>query len=151
MVGESQRAATIILQQRGLDNSVAEIDLPGATAGQVIGQDPPANAIDVPAPKVSLLVAQEGSARQLHDAWFYRTAVRVGNDRYQGRRFYPWQGDDRATNAFDWKFRRNSSERHKSASFSLREFAAVDPDSKCAWSDSFACLDHCLSGSCTGT
>jgi len=61
MVGQSQRAATIVLQQRGLDSAVAEIDLPGATAGQVIGQDPPANAVDVPAPKVNLLVAQEVS------------------------------------------------------------------------------------------
>jgi beta-lactam-binding protein with PASTA domain len=62
VVGQSQRAATITLQQRGLDNAIAEIDLPGATAGQVIGQDPPANAVDVAAPKVSLLVTQEVSA-----------------------------------------------------------------------------------------
>ncbi len=62
VVGQSQRAATITLQQRGLDNIVAEIDLPGAIAGQVIGQDPPANAVDVAAPKVSLLVTQEVSA-----------------------------------------------------------------------------------------
>jgi len=61
MVGESQRAAAIVLQQHGLDGSVAEIDLPGAIAGQVIGQDPPANAVDVAAPKVSLLVVQEAS------------------------------------------------------------------------------------------
>jgi len=61
VAGQSQRAATITLQQRGLDNTLAEIDLPGATAGQVIGQDPPANAVDVAAPKVSLLVAQEVS------------------------------------------------------------------------------------------
>lgn len=62
VVGQSQRAATITLQQRGLDNAVAEIDLPGATAGQVIGQDPPADAVDVAAPKVNLLVTQEVSA-----------------------------------------------------------------------------------------
>jgi beta-lactam-binding protein with PASTA domain len=62
VVGQSQRAATITLQQRGLDNAVAEIDLPGTTAGQVIGQDPPANAVDVAAPRVSLLVTQEVSA-----------------------------------------------------------------------------------------
>jgi eukaryotic-like serine/threonine-protein kinase len=61
MVGQSERAATIVSQQRGLDNEVAEVDLPGATAGQVIGQDPPANAVDVAAPKVNLLVAQEVS------------------------------------------------------------------------------------------
>jgi eukaryotic-like serine/threonine-protein kinase len=59
VVGESQRAAAIILQQRALDNSVAEINLPGAAAGQVLAQDPPANASDVTAPKVNLLVAQE--------------------------------------------------------------------------------------------
>jgi beta-lactam-binding protein with PASTA domain len=59
VIGESQRAAAIILQQRTLDNSVAEINLPGATAGQVLAQDPPANAADVTAPKINLLVAQQ--------------------------------------------------------------------------------------------
>ena len=87
IVGQSQRAATITLQQRGLDNSIAEIDLPGATAGQVIGQDPPANALDVAAPKVSLLVTQEISARRLRDAWLRRAAVGIGNARIKDAGF----------------------------------------------------------------
>ena len=58
IVGESQRAATIILQQRGLESSTAEISLSGVDVGQVVGQAPPADAADVAAPKVSMLVAQ---------------------------------------------------------------------------------------------
>ena len=61
VVGTSLRAASITLQQRGLDSSISEIALPGATAGQVLGQDPPADALDVATPKVNLLVAQEFS------------------------------------------------------------------------------------------
>jgi beta-lactam-binding protein with PASTA domain len=61
VVGQSERAASIILQQRGLDSSSrAEIALPKTTAGQVLGQDPPANAANVVAPRVNLLVADEG-------------------------------------------------------------------------------------------
>jgi beta-lactam-binding protein with PASTA domain len=59
VVGESQRAAAIILQQRGLDSSTAEISLTDAADGQVVGQAPPANAADVASPKVSMLVAQD--------------------------------------------------------------------------------------------
>lgn len=57
VVGQSQRAAGITLQQRGLDVSVSEINVPGAPPGQVLAQDPPANATDVSAPKVSMVVA----------------------------------------------------------------------------------------------
>ena len=59
VVGQSQRAAGITLEQRGLDISVSQIDVPGATAGQVLAQDPQANATDVAAPKVNLLVASD--------------------------------------------------------------------------------------------
>ncbi len=59
VVGESQRAATIVLQQRGLDSSIAEISLPGPPAGQVLAQAPPADASDVAAPKVNILVARD--------------------------------------------------------------------------------------------
>ena len=61
VVGQSQRAAGITLQQRGLDIAVSEVDVPGATAGQVLAQDPPANATDVAAPKVNLLVASDAA------------------------------------------------------------------------------------------
>ena len=58
VVGQSDRAANIILQQRGLQvSSVATMDVPNSTAGQVLGQDPPANAQDVEAPKLSYLVS----------------------------------------------------------------------------------------------
>lgn len=59
VVGQSARAAEITLQQRGLDISVSEINVPGATAGQVLAQNPPSNATDVAAPKVSLIVAAQ--------------------------------------------------------------------------------------------
>jgi eukaryotic-like serine/threonine-protein kinase len=61
VVGQSQRAANIVLQQRGLENVVAEINLPGAPAGQVLAQDPPASATEIAAPRTSLLVSQESS------------------------------------------------------------------------------------------
>jgi eukaryotic-like serine/threonine-protein kinase len=62
IVGQSERAARIVLEQRGLQvSSVASVTLPNLVADQVIGQDPPANAVDVEAPKVSFLVAQPDS------------------------------------------------------------------------------------------
>jgi beta-lactam-binding protein with PASTA domain len=58
-IGESERAAEINIKRRGLDvGAIAEISLPGATADQVIAQDPPANAIGVSAPKISLLTGE---------------------------------------------------------------------------------------------
>jgi beta-lactam-binding protein with PASTA domain len=62
VVGQSQRAATITLEQRAIDlGSTATAEIPGMTAGQVIGQDPPPNATDVSAPRISLLVAQDAA------------------------------------------------------------------------------------------
>jgi beta-lactam-binding protein with PASTA domain len=59
VVGQSDRAAAISIAERGLQlSSTDNIVLPGTEAGQVIAQDPPANATDVSAPKISLLVAQ---------------------------------------------------------------------------------------------
>lgn len=60
VVGESQRAAIITINQRGLDvSSTANTPIPGIAAGQVAGQDPPANAGDVSSPKINLLVASD--------------------------------------------------------------------------------------------
>jgi len=60
VVGQSQRAATITLEQRAIDlGSTAIAEIPGMTAGQVIGQDPPPNATDASAPRISLLIAQD--------------------------------------------------------------------------------------------
>jgi beta-lactam-binding protein with PASTA domain len=62
VVGQSDRAAAISIAERGLQlSSTDNIVLPGTEAGQVIAQDPPANANDVSAPKISLLVAQSPS------------------------------------------------------------------------------------------
>lgn len=63
IVGQSERAANIILEQRGLQiSSVATMDSDLSSPGQVIGQDPPAKAVDVEAPKLSYLVADAGPA-----------------------------------------------------------------------------------------
>ena len=60
VVGESDRAAAISIAERGLEmSSTDNVRLSGETAGQVIAQNPPANATDISAPKISLLVAQD--------------------------------------------------------------------------------------------
>jgi eukaryotic-like serine/threonine-protein kinase len=62
VIGQSQRAATITLEQRAIDlGSTASAEIPGMTAGQVIGQDPPPNATDASAPRISLLIAQDAA------------------------------------------------------------------------------------------
>src|SRR5579859_492133 len=62
VVGKSDRAAAISIAERGLQlSSTDNIQLSGPEAGQVLAQDPPANATDVSAPKVSLLVAASPS------------------------------------------------------------------------------------------
>jgi eukaryotic-like serine/threonine-protein kinase len=62
VVGQSDRAAAINIAERGLQLSSTEnVQLPGFDAGQVIAQNPPANATDISAPKISLLVAQAPS------------------------------------------------------------------------------------------
>lgn len=60
LVGGSERAAGITIVERGLElSSTDRVQMPGASAGQVLAQDPPPNATQVSAPKVSLLVAEE--------------------------------------------------------------------------------------------
>lgn len=60
VVGESERAAAIAIAQRSLQLGIpASVDMPGATPGQVLAQNPPANATDATAPKISLLVASD--------------------------------------------------------------------------------------------
>jgi eukaryotic-like serine/threonine-protein kinase len=54
---QSERAAEWNLQRRGLElASVAEMQLPGTSADQVLAQSPPANASQVVAPRTSLLM-----------------------------------------------------------------------------------------------
>jgi beta-lactam-binding protein with PASTA domain len=58
VVGQSQRAAEINIQRRGLQvGSVAVVELPGKTADAVIAQNPPANAGNLLSPSLGLLVA----------------------------------------------------------------------------------------------
>ena len=60
VIGQSERAAAISIDRRGLDSSsTARVQIFGVPAGQVIAQNPPPNATDVTAPKISLLVAQD--------------------------------------------------------------------------------------------
>lgn len=59
VIGQSERAAEINLQRRGLDlGTVAEGGLAGFPADQIIAQSPPPNAATA-SPKVSLLVNSE--------------------------------------------------------------------------------------------
>lgn len=59
LVGESDRAAAISITERGLQlGSTDYLQLAESPAGEVIAQNPPANATDVVAPKISLLVTQ---------------------------------------------------------------------------------------------
>jgi len=60
---QSERAAELNIRRRGLEiGSVAEIQLPGIPADQVLAQSPPANANQVAAPRTSLLVAVAADA-----------------------------------------------------------------------------------------
>jgi eukaryotic-like serine/threonine-protein kinase len=62
LVGGSERAANLTLAQRGIEiESIARVALPGSTANQVVGQNPPANSPNISAPKVSILVSQADS------------------------------------------------------------------------------------------
>ena len=58
LTGDSERSAEINVRQRGLElGTTAVAGIPDATPDQIVAQSPPANAINVSAPKVSLLVA----------------------------------------------------------------------------------------------
>ncbi len=56
--GGSERAAEINIRRRGLElGNVATASIPGATPDQIVAQSPPANALNVSAPKISVLLA----------------------------------------------------------------------------------------------
>jgi eukaryotic-like serine/threonine-protein kinase len=58
VTGESERVAELNIRRRSLNiASIAQVNLPDTTAGEVASQSPPANAIGVAAPKISLLVS----------------------------------------------------------------------------------------------
>jgi beta-lactam-binding protein with PASTA domain len=96
VAGQSERAAELNIRRRGLEiASTAEMHMPGRPADQVLAQNPPANASQVAAPKISLLVAGAvdspayampsfvgqplgGASRILQDAGFKLGNVSVG-------------------------------------------------------------------------
>ena len=58
VIGQSERVAELNIRRRSLNlASIAQVNLPDTTAGEVASQSPPANAIGVAAPKISLLVS----------------------------------------------------------------------------------------------
>lgn len=60
ILGQSQRAAELNIRRRGLDvGAVAQIQLPGAAADQVVAQNPAPSAGGISVPKISLLTSQD--------------------------------------------------------------------------------------------
>ena len=58
LIGSSERAAEINIRRRGLElGSIAIATIPGAPGDQIVAQSPPANAVNVSEPKISLLMA----------------------------------------------------------------------------------------------
>jgi len=58
LIGNSERAAEINIQKRGLElGGIANASIPGAPGDQIVAQSPPANAVNVSEPKISLLIA----------------------------------------------------------------------------------------------
>ncbi len=58
LTGDSERSAEINIRRRGLElGAMAVADIPDTTPDQIVAQSPPANAVNVSAPKVSVLVA----------------------------------------------------------------------------------------------
>jgi len=58
VTGQSEHAAELNIRRRGLDiSSLAQVEQAGIPADQVLAQSPPANATQVLAPKISLLVS----------------------------------------------------------------------------------------------
>ena len=58
LIGGSERAAEINIQRRGLElGSIATATIPDAPANQIVAQSPPPNAVNVSAPKISILFA----------------------------------------------------------------------------------------------
>jgi beta-lactam-binding protein with PASTA domain len=58
VTGQSERVAELNIRRRSLNlAAIAQVNLPNTAAGEVASQSPPANAIGVAAPKISLLVS----------------------------------------------------------------------------------------------
>jgi beta-lactam-binding protein with PASTA domain len=58
LTGDSERSAEINVRRRGLEiGTMAVAEIPDASPDQIVAQSPPANAVNVSVPKVSMLVA----------------------------------------------------------------------------------------------
>jgi len=58
LIGGSERASEINIRRRGLElGAVATATIPNAPTDQIVAQSPPANATNVSAPKISILLA----------------------------------------------------------------------------------------------
>jgi eukaryotic-like serine/threonine-protein kinase len=58
LTGDSERSAEINIKRRGLEmGTMAIASIPDASPDQIVAQSPPANALNVSAPRVSVLVA----------------------------------------------------------------------------------------------
>jgi eukaryotic-like serine/threonine-protein kinase len=64
VTGESEHAAELNIRRRGLDiSSIAQVETQGIPADQVLAQSPMANATELVAPKISLLVTSDTEAQ----------------------------------------------------------------------------------------
>ena len=64
LVGGSERAAEINIRRRGLElGGIATATIPDGAADQIVAQSPPANATNVSAPKISVLLAAPAGAQ----------------------------------------------------------------------------------------
>jgi beta-lactam-binding protein with PASTA domain len=62
VTGQSEHAAELNIRRRGLDiESMAEVAVPGIPVDQVLAQNPTANATQLLAPKINLLVTSAGT------------------------------------------------------------------------------------------
>ena len=58
LIGDSERTAEINIRRRGLEmGSIASATIPGAPGDQIVAQSPPANAVNISEPKISILMA----------------------------------------------------------------------------------------------
>ena len=90
VTGQSEHAAELNIRRRGLDiASMAEVETAGVPADQVVGQNPTANATQLVAPKINLLVSSGVEAQSYvmpsfvgQPLWSVSRAVQDGGFRF---------------------------------------------------------------------
>ena len=64
VTGQSEHAAELNIRRRGLDiSSMAQVEMAGVPADQVLAQNPTANAAQLIAPKINLLIGGDAAAQ----------------------------------------------------------------------------------------